>query len=221
VSFFEPPSLPPEPATPQSRSPDWLGPPDNLVGGVVALELVVAHSQKAAVWIDSAIAYPSGVEFEIEVRWRPEVFDVVSRGAPWLYRLGTSRKLPDELFRAGFQLADGSKVTTIPTGLGGVPGATAVERSWDKEPEGPLLISRGGGGSGQSWSHRLWLWPLPPEGPLSFVCEWPALGITLARAQVQSSLIREAAARSQTLWDDDGPPLTRPGPSPSVGGSPA
>jgi hypothetical protein len=38
------------------------------MGGVVALELLAAHSEKAAVWIETATAYPSGVEFEIEVR---------------------------------------------------------------------------------------------------------------------------------------------------------
>jgi hypothetical protein len=55
------------------------------MGGVVALELLAAQSKMAAVWIEAATAYPSGAEFEIEVRWRPEVFEIVQRGAPWHY----------------------------------------------------------------------------------------------------------------------------------------
>ena len=53
------------------------------------------------------------------------------------------------------------------------------------------------------WSESLWLWPLPTEGRLSFVCEWPALDIPLTRADLDSAPIRDAAARSQRLWDDE------------------
>jgi hypothetical protein len=186
------------------------------MGGVAALGLVVGRSQQAAVWIESATAYPSGVEFGLEVRWRPEVFDVVSRGAPWHYRPSEGGELPDELFRAGFGFADGSKVTTLASGLGAAAPAV-VEGALGREPEGPLLTPRGGGGGGQSWSHGLWLWPLPQEAPLTFVCEWPALGIGLTRTQIDLAPIHDAVGRSKLLWEDDRPPLSGPPPVPSVG----
>lgn len=213
VNFFEPPPRPPEPPQQRWRQPVWLGPPDNAMGGVVALELLAAHSEKAAVWIEAATAYPSGVEFEIEVRWRPEVFEIVQRGAPWHYQPSLESELPDALFRAGFELADGSKVTTLATGLS-APAPVAIEGQVDQEPGGPVLMPRGGSGGGQSWSHGLWLWPLPPEGPLTFVCEWPALGIALARAEIETARIHDAAGRSKTLWEDTRPPLSGPGPIP-------
>jgi hypothetical protein len=208
VSFFEPP--PPAPAPPQQswRQPAWLGPPDNEMGGVVALGLVVARSQQAAVWIDSATAFPSGVQFAVELRWRPAMVEIVSRGAPWYYGPSEGGELPDELFRAGFQFADGSKVTT----LGGPGPAVVADSAVGQEPEGPLLVPRGGGGGSQSWSHGLWLWPLPKEEPLSFVCEWPALGITLTRADIGLAPIHDAAGRSKLLWEDDRP-LFGAGPS--------
>jgi hypothetical protein len=59
------------------------------------------------------------------------------------------------------------------------------------------------GGRGQRYSQSFWLWPLPPEGPFSFVCEWPALDIGLTRVEVDSALFHEAAAPSRALWDDD------------------
>jgi hypothetical protein len=211
MSFFEPPPPRPRPPAPPWRQPAWFGPPDNLVGGVVALELLAARSDKAAVWIGSAVAYPTGTEFHIEVRWRPELFDVVQRGAPWHFQPTAAGELPDELFRAGFEFADGSKATTLGTGITGVTAGPAVaeavpEDEAARKPRGPVLMPRGGSGGGQSWSHGLWLWPLPPPGRLSFVCEWPALGIELTRAEIPSPPIREAAARSRELWQLEGPP---------------
>ena len=119
--------------------------------------------------------------------------------------------LPDELFRAGVQFADGSKATSLESGLdmpiavaygeeqtagGGAVVGADDEESEEQVPQGPVLMSRGGGG-GQRYSQSFWLWPLPPEGSLSFVCEWPALDIALSRVDVDSALFREAASRSR------------------------
>jgi hypothetical protein len=71
-----------------------------------------------------------------------------------------------------------------------------------RAPRAPVLVRRGGEGSGQRWSQTLWLWRLPPEGKLYFVCEWPELNIGLSRVQIDSALFHEAVRRSQTLWDD-------------------
>jgi hypothetical protein len=187
------------------------------MGGVVGLGLAVARSQQAAVWIAAASAFPSGVEFALELRWRPELFEVVSRGAPWHYRPSEGGDLPDELFRAGFQFPDGSKVTTLSSGLGGSAPTAMVESGVSQEPEGPVLMARGGGGGAQSWSHGLWLWPLPLAEPLNFVCEWPALGIVLTHTEIDLAPIHEAAGRSQVLWEDDRPPVSGLGPVPSAG----
>ena len=44
--------------------------------------------------------------------------------------------------------------------------------------------------------------PLPPSGPLTFVCEWPAHGITESRASIEGDLIRVAAAEAVQLWPE-------------------
>jgi hypothetical protein len=46
------------------------------------------------------------------------------------------------------------------------------------------------------------VWPLPPAGPLVFVCEWPALGVEESRAQLDARLVLDAAARSRPLWPE-------------------
>jgi hypothetical protein len=50
---------------------------------------------------------------------------------------------------------------------------------------------------------RYWIWPLPPAGPVTFVCQWPALGIPESRADVDAELILDAAARAVQLWPED------------------
>lgn len=110
------------------------------------------------------------------------------------------RGIPEErenAMRFGVGFADGSKAT--------VDGA----RPWPQgdDAHGPVLISRGGGGGGTRWETGYWLWPLPPEGPLTFVAEWPAEGIGETRVEVDAGLLREAASRSEKLWHEN------PGPS--------
>jgi hypothetical protein len=219
MSFFEPPRAREPPRFERPPKPTWQGPPDNVVGGVVALDLLLARSEKAVVMIDSATAYPAGAEFAVEVRWRGELPDRIWSGLAPQPNRSWSGELPGELFRLGVQFADGSKATTLDSGpaerLAAAyarvieePGGEGSLGDLGEEPEatdmveGPVLLEQRAGGGGHRWSQSLWLWPLPPKGPLTFVCEWPALGITLSRAEIDTALLHEAAARSRTVWDD-------------------
>jgi hypothetical protein len=209
VPFFEPPPPPPEPTPPEEwQTPEWMGPPEDVLGSVVALGLLVARSAKAVVIVPCATAYPTGVEFSIDVRWRGRGPDAAWHPWAWQHDRERGDELPDELFRAGVEFADGSKATTLDAGPAGPfprAGVTfaAVAAADDEEPdlpEAPVLMPRGGGGGSQRWSQSFWLWPLPPEGPLSFVCEWPALDIPLSRSAIETTAIRAAAERSRPLW---------------------
>ena len=53
-----------------------------------------------------------------------------------------------------------------------------------------------GGGAPYSFFSRWWTWPLPPAGPLEFVCEWPAFDIAESRVGIDAQLILDAAQRS-------------------------
>jgi hypothetical protein len=179
-----------------------MAPPEDLLGGVVPLGLLVARSAKAAVSIASATAYPTGLEFTVDVRWRGRTADPAWHPAAWRRDPNRGDELPDELFRVGVELADGSKATTLDALPGSTVAHTVAASSWPPEPPGgPVLMPRGGGGGIHSWSQGFWLWPLPPEGPLSFVCEWPVHDIPLSRAAVDAAVIRAAAERARPLWD--------------------
>ncbi|MGO8906438.1 MAG: hypothetical protein ACLQMH_12565 [Solirubrobacteraceae bacterium] len=62
----------------------------------------------------------------------------------------------------------------------------------------------GGGGDGRNWKQTIWIWPLPPPGRLTFVCQSPAAGIELTRREVEAQLVLEAATRAQVIFAEQG-----------------
>ncbi|KJE19767.1 hypothetical protein FF36_05966 [Frankia torreyi] len=70
-------------------------------------------------------------------------------------------------------------------------------------------------GSRAEQAHRLryWLWPLPPDGPLTFVAEFLARGLPESRVTVDGAAIRAAAGRAVDLWPAAG--LPEPGTPPA------
>ena len=204
--FFEPPPPSPEPE-PDVRPPPWFGAPRGTLPGVVALELVLAHSEKAAVCITRLAAYPTGFEFDVLAITAPEQteldLDPMLFG-PYHHRpRRPGGELPPELLRIGVQFADGAKATN--TGGGG----------YDQDPPpGPVMHSGGGGGGGGEWRQTEWVWPLPPPGPLNFVCEWPAAEIPLTRANLDAKVILDAAARAQIIFPEARPPTAQPAAGP-------
>jgi hypothetical protein len=191
VSFFEPPPLPPEPEPDDDAfPPDWIQAPRNQIGGPVPIRLLLARTENVAVAVLGGAAYPNGFEFRLAIRSRDEPQEIDPwEGDPfWSRRRLGQEGLPDELFRFGVEFSDGRRATTVSGPI------------LDDEPEGPVLTQGGGGGGSGSWESEFWLWPLPPPGPLAFVCEWPARGIALTRAEVDAALVRDAAKQAETLW---------------------
>jgi hypothetical protein len=204
VSFFEPPP-PPEPPEPEEfDEPEWYGPPRHVLGAAVPLRLMLVRTDELVIAIIEATAYPNGFEFKLVVRSKQRPSDPyespfdLGHPAMWRHhgRMTETGELPPELFRFGIEFADGSKATT----LGGHPFGEDAER----EPKGPVLIERGGGGGNGNWDQSYWVWPLPPAGPLAFVCEWPAKGISLTRHEIDAKVIRTTAEQTEVLWEDPG-----------------
>jgi hypothetical protein len=205
--FFEPPPPPPEPAR-VYRPPPWIAPPANYLGSAVPLRLLLARTDSVVVAVERATAYPMGVDLTLVVRRRSAGRTALEQ-PPMGFHHQLGGKLSDELLRFGVQFADGNKATS----LGGIP------RPHDKEPHGPVLTPHGGGGGGGRWDFGFWLYPLPPQGSLAFVCEWPDEGVALSRVEVDAAPIRDAAEKAEKLWDDEAPiagaSWTSYGPAPS------
>ena len=192
MSFFEPPAPPPEPQ--RHRQPEWLGPPENVMPAPFPLAPELARTGNVAIAAHGGLAYPNGFAFRVALLRRAELERAT--GDPF-HRWHRQRgELTEDVLRFGLQFADGAKATVFD-----------VHRSFGEagRPSGPVLMQRGGGG-GRAWEFGFWVWPLPPDGPLAFVVEWPSEGIELTRTEIDASVVRTAAEQAETLWrDDDGP----------------
>jgi hypothetical protein len=133
------------------------------------------------------LVFPNGVALCINAQWRgPE--------APNRGPLFGGISEPGDP-RLGALLADGRRVIA----------AIRSSRPWHVRPERPVLHPRGGGIGGLRHRTDLWLWPLPPPGPLTVVFEWPDEGIAETRKEFDGAAIVEAAGRAEVWWEDDRP----------------
>jgi hypothetical protein len=152
-----------------------------MVPGVVPVALLVARTTTHAVLVDGLLAYPTGFDFDLAVRRRP--------GHPRHHRHHEHRWGYD--LRLEVRFADGRTADNDP-------------RRWprpsgDQPPDPPLLYQSTSGPDGG----HVWLWGLPPPGPLTFACEWPAQQIPPSEAALDAGLVLEAAARATSLWPNE------------------
>ena len=94
----------------------------------------------------------------------------------------------------GLEYADGRTATNL-TGPAWWPAEGA-----EPDPEHPTLMPVGGGGGDRSIDQSYWLTPLPPPGPLTFICAWSAFGIAESRTVIDLSGLAAAASAVQELW---------------------
>jgi hypothetical protein len=70
-------------------------------------------------------------------------------------------------------------------------------------PDQPVLVEGGGGVDDWSFDMDYRVRPLPPPGPLAFICAWPGRRISSSGMEVDSGAVRAAADTAVTLWPDD------------------
>jgi hypothetical protein len=190
--FFDP--IPPPddpPARRQPKRPAWAGAPSGVLPGGVPLEVLLVDTDLVALALTRFAAYPSGFEVQlITVTSGDDDLDVhPGFGFGRMGRAGARGSDPNDDLRFGVQYADGSKSTEVGPGWG-APG---------RKPKGPVISQHGGSGGEDEYQQNLWVWPLPPAGPLTFAVEWRTRKIPLTTREVDATLIRAAAKRAQRL----------------------
>ncbi len=201
MSFFDAPPPPPPPPVTGWVPPPWM-PPDRELGSPLAMQFRLARSQNAVMTIRHLVAHSNGIEFQLEclvIEPPEDEEDLMGfMGRPYYTKRSSDpSRLPEGLFRFGVRLADGSKATTLQA-----PWRGASVSAVSGIPEQPVLLPVGSGSSGapRLLQAGFWLWPLPPAGRITFVCEWPILGISFTEREIDATPIREAAARSSHIW---------------------
>jgi hypothetical protein len=195
MAFFDslPKPPPPEPPLRPVQHP-WQQ-PDNVIPGIVAAGLLMVRTESAAVALGSLRCYPRGFAFSLHVRVRQLEEGMHLLADPFgRHRRFRGETPAEQLLRLGIEYADGRRTATN----------AAHPRFTDDFPADQLLLQEGSSGSSdRRWDGNFWAYPLPPDGPVTFVASWQARGVTESRVEVDGAGIRAAAGRAVVLWPDD------------------
>lgn len=175
-AFFAPePEPEPTPARPVYREDGPSRPPNGVVAGVLAVESVVARSKTVVIALESLLAYPTGIGFDVHI-------------------LGSQ-----ELDHDVFGLRGGGEGGGVLIGVGFADGRRATSR---QPGDGGLAVTFGGGGGGGGrMAIRGYVHSLPPLGPLTFAAAWPAAEVPEGTLELDAAPLLEAAARAQVVFD--------------------
>jgi hypothetical protein len=190
MGFFE--------STPERPAPEFEGPgnpawmrPDGVIPGLAPAEVFLIRNNDVAVAVGSVTAYPNGFEFTIHARLRKREF--VWGKSPLDSLADPRTRQPEQALRLGVQYADGRRART--SSHRPIPAHRA-------NGEHLVLLEVGTGGTERQWDGSFWVHPLPPGGPVTFVASWLLYEVAETHAELDSSVIHEAAQRAVILWPD-------------------
>jgi hypothetical protein len=159
-------------------------------------DVVLALSDRAAITMHGIACYPSGFAFTLETvtRYEMEGSSEQAEGHRWPFDAWWSEHSATAHLRIRYS-----------DGMSGALEDALSRRS--RKTSAEIVIRPGGGGGGDGrWSYDVWVQPLPPPGPVTFMCEWAPMGITEARHEIEGQRFRDAAARARRIFPD--PPAT-------------
>jgi hypothetical protein len=107
---------------------------------------------------------------------------------------GQGPRMPGDL-RFGVLFADGRRVTNLDE----PPWPAHTQRG---EGDQPVMSQSSGGGGQFHYQHDLYLTPLPPDGPLTLVVEWPDQQVPESRTELDGTAIRATATQALQVWPD-------------------
>lgn len=205
MGFFDDLKPPPPPEESEEETPDWISAPDGWIGAVLPVQELIGRSEEAAISLARIVAYPVGFEVTLDAFTRAVswgwAFD--ERVGEW--HRGEHERPPAELPRYGVEFADGRRASNLGRMFGGTVVAMPAADNEEPDPSKDIRLVPGGGhGGGRQSRQEFWVWPLPPHGPVAFVCEWPRYGIPESRVEVAAASIRAAASKAMEIWPAPG-----------------
>lgn len=168
--------------------PVWDRPSEGTVPAVLGVDALVLHNDVVAVAIDRIEVYPNGFVINLLMRADP-------RKTPEL--IGMLRPLGSDRWpRVKVRFADGRTAERVP-GSGSVPEPVRGE---DGVPLEPFMSIRSRGGAPEGWRAWVWVFPLPPDGPVEVSVGLETAGLEQTTITVDGTAIRAFAERAKVLW---------------------
>ena len=206
MDFFPGPPDPPDTdESPEQPQPVWMSPPEDVLPGVVPVELVLGRSTSTVIMLTGMRAFPTGLHMNLAVRVRGKAArrDLHSEVFDGPYHHDMDAHWQARRLKWGFELSDGRRVTNVdpwPQQPNQDHSRPHHPDDWRWEPDRPVLMGGGGGGGSRSVDRDYWLWPLPPGGPLRVVCQWLDQDIDVHVQDVDAAPILAAAGRARPAW---------------------
>lgn len=149
----------------------------------------LASSETAWIGNTAISVYTSGVTLELSIRIRREPPGLPYRAIDVLMDHGRWKAPEEHRLWFGVQYADGRTGTNH-----------ARYRSARLNRDRVHLQPDGAHGNGRRYDTRFWMAPVPPAGPLTFVCAWPLYDISETQTVFDAAPLRQARAQARVLW---------------------
>ncbi len=177
------------------RDPRW-GAPEDEVPAFFPIGEMLAITDRTALIVAGARVYSNGVEFVIDRRLRRGSLTQREWQRAHFGASGHLEQFEPGRLRYGLALGDGQHL---------VLGRPVLPSPDDDASTGHSIFATGGGGGGSNRFARyedvIWLWPLPPEGPLEVVAQWPEQGIPESRVVLDGGALRSVATQAHRVWE--------------------
>ena len=174
--------------------------PTLVVPRYLASDLILAVGDERAIAMHGIACYPTGFAFQLQAVSRFEYErdgEAVYEDNPLArfhhYGRSSLGEIPDSELRFGIEYSNGERFTTLDL-------APARRRESGLASNAPCMQPQGGSGRPGTWTQELWVWPLPPEGPVTFACEWPAYGIPETSRTLEGDRFRAAGEKAKLLF---------------------
>jgi hypothetical protein len=175
--------------------PAWDRPTEGTLPAVVPVNEIVHRSGRVVAQLDHLRVYPNGFTINLFVLTNPHL-EEQRPGSAMLAasRLDVVHRWP----RIGVRFADGRTAGREAT----FPGHLNVNVAKDDRgiPTEPILTMAGGGCSSHGWHCSVWVFPLPPDGPLEVYVAFPAADAPESKVVLDGALVRSAAERARVIW---------------------
>ncbi|WP_370542007.1 hypothetical protein [Amycolatopsis sp. FDAARGOS 1241] len=163
----------------------WMGPPsDHIVPALLPWARLLGRSERTIVALRGVEVWPEALTLRLAVYSR----DTLEEGCGG--SLIDHRRIPDHnALLVGVLYPDGSRASSESIS---VPAAS--------EPDHPVLRAHGCGGSQFHLDHRVFVWPLPEDGPFTVVVQWLEREVAETHTELDGAAIRAAALDAGELW---------------------